>query len=706
MEPMGRLRDLRWKRIVLLGGAGSVLGVVALVGVGYALTDVPLPSASATATATRILYSDGSELGRVGAENRIPVGITQVPEHVQLAVLAAEDRGFYSEPGISPKGIARALLTNVRGGGKVQQGGSTITQQYAKNAFLTSERTYTRKVKEVFIALKMTRTVEKSQILEDYLNTIYFGRQTSGIEVAARTYFGKPASELTVSQGAVLAAVIRSPARLDPQKHPEDARNRWGYVLDGMVEKGWLSPADREKQVFPTVLAIGAGPRNNDLSGPKGHIITAVLEELSENGFPEDRLSVGGLTVQTTIRKSAQNAAVAAVQEVTGDRPGGDDLQGALVSIKPGTGEVWAYYGGANGTGFDFAGQGAGRQPGSSFKPYVLAAALEAGISLDTRLDGNNGKQFPGLQKPIENFGDNSFGRVDLIEATQRSINTAYYQLGLEVGPAKVADLAHRAGIPDEVPLVSQDGVTNGGISLGGYEVHVIDQAVGFATFANKGVPMRPFMVINVKRGDEVVYDADLTAGPAAFSEDVAADATFAMQSVLQRGGTGRAARLDGGREAAGKTGTSSDNKDAWFVGFTPELSTAVWLGYAKPKTITLDGVEVTGGGFSSRIWKAYMDPALAGMPESELPERAGVGERGRFNTSTESTAPSRRPRVRRSPAPTVEVSPEPVPSVEPSPAPEPAPNQVPGPEPAPTRAPDPPPPEVDPPAAQASPAG
>ena len=704
MEPMGRLRDLRWKRIVLLGGAGSVLGVVALVGVGYALTDVPPPSASATATATRILYSDGSELGRVGAENRIPVRITQVPEHVQLAVLAAEDRGFYSEPGISPKGIARALLTNVRGGGKVQQGGSTITQQYAKNAFLTSERTYTRKVKEVFIALKMTRTVEKSQILEDYLNTIYFGRQTSGIEVAARTYFGKPASGLTVSQGAVLAAVIRSPARLDPQKHPEDALGRWGYVLDGMVEKGWLSPADREKQVFPKVLAIGAGPRNNDLSGPKGHIITAVLEELSKNGFPEDRLSVGGLTVQTTIRKSAQNAAVAAVQEVTGDKPGGDDLQGALVSIKPGTGEVWAYYGGANGTGFDFAGQGAGRQPGSSFKPYVLAAALEAGISLDTRLDGNNGKQFPGLQKPIENFGDNSFGRVDLIEATQRSINTAYYQLGLEVGPAKVADLAHRAGIPDEVPLVSQDGVTNGGISLGGYEVHVIDQAVGFATFANKGVPMRPFMVINVKRGDEVVYDADLTAGPAAFSQDVAADATFAMQSVLQRGGTGRAARLDGGREAAGKTGTSSENRDAWFVGFTPELSTAVWLGYAKPKTITLDGVEVTGGGFSSRIWKAYMDPALSGMPESELPERVGVGERGRFDTSTESTAPSRRPRVRRSPAPTVEVSPEP--SVQPSPAPEPVPSQVPGPEPAPTRAPDPPPLEVDPPAAQASPAG
>ena len=688
MDSMGRLRDLRWKRAVLLGGAGSVLGVVALVAVGYAVTDVPPPSASATATATRILYSDGSELGRVGAENRIPVKITEIPEHVQLAVLAAEDRGFYSEPGISPRGIARALLTNVRGGGEVQQGGSTITQQYAKNAFLTSERTYTRKVKEVFIALKMTRTVEKSQILEDYLNTIYFGRQVSGIEVAARTYFGKPTSDLTVAEGAVLAGLIRSPARLDPAKHPRDAEARWGSVLDGMVKQGWLTPADRAAQVFPKVLAIGAGPRNNDLSGPKGHVITAVLQELSENGFPEDRLSVGGLVVQTTIRKNAQDAAVAAVQEVTGGTPAGADLQGALVSVKPGTGEVWAYYGGADGTGFDYAGQGEGRQPGSSFKPYVLATALEQGISLDTRLDGNNGKDFPGLKKPIENFGDDSFGRVDLVEATQRSINTAYYELGLEVGPAKVAELAHRAGIPEAVPLAGSDGVTNGSISLGGYEVHVIDQAVGFATFANKGVPMKPFMVINVKRGDEVVYNADISAGPAAFSEDVAADATFAMQAVVRRG-TGRGARLDGGRESAGKTGTSSDNKDAWFVGFTPELSTAVWLGYATPKTITLDGVEVTGGGFSSRIWKAYMDPALAGMPETELPDRAGVGDQGSFDDgSSESTAPTRRPRTRRSPAAPVELSPVPVPSQEPSP--EPAPSQAPDPEPEPTRAPDP----------------
>ena len=652
---MARTRKVRWGRVLLLGSLASVLAVVALVGTVYARTDIPEPNESATAAAVRILYEDGSEMGRVGAQNRIPVTIEQVPEHVQRAVLAAEDRGFYTEPGISPRGIARALLTNVRGGGGIQQGGSTITQQYAKNAFLTSDRTYSRKVKEVFIALKMSRELEKDQILEDYLNTIYWGRQASGIGVAARTYFGTDdVSTLTVAQGAVLASSIRSPGNYDPTEDPERARARWEYVLDGMVEQGWLTQEERDAQVYPPVLPPGQGPRNNDLSGPKGHVIRQVQAELAARGFDEQRLSDGGLVVRTTIRKAAQDAAVAAVQDVTGGAPGAADLQGALVSVDPGTGAVVAYYGGATGTGFDFANNsGTGRQPGSTFKPFVLATALSQGMSLRTRLDGNDEKEFPGIPRPITNFGGTSWGRVDLVEATRRSINTAYYQLGLEVGPAEVAETAHAAGIPDDTPLGNPDGTVEGGISLGTYEVQVLDQAVAYATFANQGVPARPFFVREVRRGEEMLYQAEAQRGPAAFSEDVAADATYAMQQVVERG-TARAAQLDDGRDVAGKTGTSSDNKDAWFVGFTPQLSTAVWLGYADPRTITVDGVDVTGGGLSSRIWKAYTEPALAGQPELDLPDPVYGGTRARFDDDVDEqpTVRQRRSRAPRTSAP------------------------------------------------------
>ncbi|MCY7364424.1 MAG: transglycosylase domain-containing protein, partial [Frankiaceae bacterium] len=574
--------------------------------------------------------------------------------------------------------------------------GSSITQQYAKNAFLTQDRTFRRKIKEVFIALKMSRTVSKDQVLEDYLNTIYFGRQASGIEVASQSYFGVPAAQLTVAQGAVLASSIKSPALLDPEQHPEAARDRWEYVLDGMVSEGWLSESERAQQVYPEVLPTGAGNRNNDFSGPKGHVINAVLDELAERGFTEDRLSAGGLTVQTTIRKNAQDAAVAAVQEITGPNPTVEELQGALVSVEAGTGQVWAYYGGASGTEFDYANQGVGRQPGSSFKPYVLAAALEQGISLRSTFDGNSPKDFPGVEDGIDNFGDQDFGPVDLVEMTQRSVNTAYYELGLEVGPTAVAELAHKAGIPDAVPLVSSDGVTNGSISLGGYEVHVLDQAVGFATFANGGQAVQPYLVVSVQDGDgQSLYEAEFRPGERAFSEDVAADATFAMQAVVENG-TGRGARLEGGRPAAGKTGTSSENRDAWFVGFTPQLSTAVWLGYAKPQTIRIDGVEATGGGFSTRIWKAYTDAALAGVEEEDFPERADVGRRQGLSEES-----SPRPRTTRAPQTTApeptETAPteEPVPTAEPEVTDEPGlpgpPPQIPGPPPPPA-GPEPPP--------------
>jgi membrane peptidoglycan carboxypeptidase len=648
-----RPRRRRLKRVLLLGVPGAFLLLLLLAAVAYARTSVPEPDQLSVAGVTRVLYADGSEMGRVGGQNRIAVPIAQVPVPVRQAVLAAEDRGFYSEPGISPRGIARALFTNLRGGGDIQQGGSTITQQYAKNAYLSSERTYSRKIKEIFIAVKMNQEKSKDQILADYLNTIYFGRGAYGIQVAANTYFGKPVDQLTAAEGAVLASSIRSPSAYDPEKHPDDAKQRWHYVVDGMVTKGWLTRAQADALAYPAVRPAADADKANDLSGPKGHVISKVMDEVESE--LQDRgqaaLLARGVDVTTTVRRDAQDAAAAAVQKVVGTPAEGDPnaLKGALVSVDPGTGAVIAYYGGSTGTGFDYASQGTGRQPGSSFKPYALATALGKGISLHSTFDGNSPKSFPGLAKPIVNFGGEDFGRVDLIKATEESINTAYFELGLKVGPKAVAATAKAAGIT--TPLGGDN--PEAGIALGIYDVRVEDQAVGYAAFANGGQRVTPHFVASVASGGKELYRVQPKL-ERAFSPAVAADVTTALQAVVTSG-TGTRARLAGGRPAAGKTGTTSDNFDVWFSGYTPQLSTAVWIGTGQNKKIVLSGVgEATGGVVAAGIWKSYTDTALKGAPVERFPAAANIG-RALNGGTTSTTAPTRRPaapRTTQAPAP------------------------------------------------------
>jgi membrane peptidoglycan carboxypeptidase len=677
----------------IAAGVGGFFGLLVLLfALGYLLTDLPPANPESVSEATVIRYADGGEIGRIGAQNRELVTLDEVPDPVQKAVLAAEDRGFYTEPGISPKGILRALFTNVKGGGGIQQGGSTITQQYAKNAYLTQNRTYTRKVKEVFIALKLSRKLSKDEILERYLNTIYFGRGASGIQVAARTYFNREAKDLTPAQGAVLAATIRSPAAYDPSRHPERAKDRFAYVLDGMVKKGWLTQEEAAAVKYPTVLKPGEGKaaQANDRKGPKGYVLDMVEEELARNGFPEDRLAQGGFVVQTTLRRKAQEAAVRAVEGEIPDGKGAQDQPvGALVSISPDNGEVWAYYGGRPGNASTDWAAGETRQPGSSFKPYVLATALNEGTGLGTRYDGRSPQEICG-QEISNDEGDPPLGQTDLVKGLALSVNTVYFRLSCDVGPRKVAEMAHRAGISDNRKLAEDSGSVAAGIALGIYPVTVLDQATGYATFAGGGVHHETHFVKAVKQGKDTVYGAKPDREEA-FDKDVAADATYAMQQVV-RDGTGTRAKIDG-RPTAGKTGTTNDNKDAWFCGFTPQLATAVWVG--RPDRQPLRGVlgsdrGVYGGTVPAKIFKAYMEDALEGQPVRDFPPRANVGKNADTGGSSDfsprpaqSTAPSS-PSPLPSLPPVASFSPAPQPSEQPPPPSEPPPSQEPPPSPSP----------------------
>jgi membrane peptidoglycan carboxypeptidase len=646
-------RNASWKRRISVVAAGSTLLAVAGAGIGYAVTDIPEPNSFAKEQAMRLLWNDGSQMARFG-KNRILVPLDKVSPAAQKAILAAEDRNFYTEPGISPKGMFRALFSNVRAGG-VSQGGSTITQQYAKNAFLTQDRTFSRKIKEIFIAVKMSRTVSKEQVLEDYLNTIYFGRGAFGIETASLTYFNVHAAALTPSQAAVLASSIRSPAGYDPARHPERAKQRWDYVLDGMVGKGWLTEEERAAARYPKVLKVSTG---SNLPGDLDHVHDQVVEDLLRHGFTEDRLAAGGLTVTTTLDAAAQTAAREAVEDLVPDqREGKDDPVAALVSVEPGTGRVIAYYGGRTAGGLDFADNDVykGVQPGSAMKPYVLAAALEKGKVLTDRYDGKSPQEVCG-QKVHNDAGDPPFGKIDLVTAMQYSANTVYTRVACETGPREVSALAHAAGIAEDHELDGDTGRPTQQIALGsgGYELHPLDQAVGYATFAAEGEHADPYFVQRVAdRHGNVVYQAE-PESDRAFSADVAADVTYALQAVV-RAGTGTRAKIPG-RPTAGKTGTTTNNTNAWFVGYTPQLSTAVWVG--RPSGKALKGVlgisgGVYGGNVPARIFRTFMRDALEGEPVKPFPVRANVGPTpSPTPTPTATPTPSATPSATATPTP------------------------------------------------------
>ena len=611
---------LRW--LIFLGGLGFFAGSVLLV-FSYFTVQIPDPNSYVTSQATILTYDDGSEFARIGAQNRTSVPLGKIPLDLRHAVLAAENRNFYSEHAISPTGIIRALFNMARGGGV--QGGSTITQQYAKTAFLTPDQTIKRKIKELIIAIKLENTMTKDEILENYLNTIYFGRGAYGVETASQMYFGKSVRDLTLRQSAVLASVLRSPGYYDPGLRDGNAERlaaRYRYTLRGMVSAGWA-----DKEILKNLEMPVVQPRSSTgiLAGPKGYLVAAVQKELNKLGFSDEKLMVGGLRVRTTLNRKAQQAAVLAVaKEAPKKAP--DDLHIGLAAVRPGTGAILAMYGGPDYVErqLNNATQGIA-QAGSSFKPFALAAALEAGISIDTVWSGKSPQTFDDKGKPyvVSNYGKKSFNNLTLLEATEKSVNTVYVPLGIAVGPEKVIDVARRAGIPDQVEMVPTPSVV-----LGVASPHVLDVANAYATFAAQGVYAKPFLVVEVgNRNGGVLYKAN-PQGQEVFSKEVMADLTYTLQNVVKFGSGFAALKL--GRPAAGKTGTSQENSSAWWNGYTPQIAASVAF-YRDDATKSLRGIggmtTLTGGSFPARIWTEFMKGALKGEPVLDFPDPVFIGE-------------------------------------------------------------------------------
>ncbi|MCU1462882.1 MAG: family penicillin-binding protein [Acidimicrobiales bacterium] len=629
----GRVLTWRPRHRLLLASASVVAGVtmamvatgaatrVAITTLGMTLgvdgTDLSLPPLDQRST----VYADNGQpiamLYGDGDGNREPITLDRVAPVMVQAVVDVEDANFWRHGGIDVHGLIRAATHNARAG-SVREGGSTIAQQLVKNTLVGSERTMSRKLKEIVLADRLERHLGKRAILERYLNTVYFGQGAYGVQAAAETYFGRPASKLDVSQAALLAGLIQSPSGYDPLRHPVDATGRRRAALDRMVDRHHLDPSAAARAgAVPLPTRVTPPPRPHD------YFTAAVARELLADhrlGATVDErrrlLMAGGLRVHTTVDLRLQWIA----QQVIADGvPAGHGLSAALATVDPATGAVRALVGGMNfdASPFDIAADG-GRQPGSSFKPFTLVAALEAGHRPDEPIDGSVPCVIPnpgGTPDPWtpDNFEGERAGVMTITDATAHSVNCAYARLALTVGPAHVADVAHRMGITATLPTVPS-------LTLGTASVPPLQMAGAYATLAANGTAHHVHLVDRVQRADGSLLFAEKTEGHPAIDPGVAATATDVLTHVLTEG-TGRAAAL-ADRPAAGKTGTAEQSQDVWFVGYTPQLATAVWMGDPAHETPIppLDGKQTVGGGFPAAMWHAFMTGALLGQPVMAFP--------------------------------------------------------------------------------------
>ncbi|MGW3622773.1 transglycosylase domain-containing protein [Streptomyces sp. NPDC000880] len=658
-----------------LGFVGSLMAAATI---AYAMVDVPNPDKTAEAQNNVYYWADDSQMAATGGEiNRQIVPIDQIPAEMQNAVISAENKTFRTDSGIDPMGIGRALFNMAKGG--QTQGGSTITQQYVKNAMLGDQsQTLTRKFKELFISIRVGTDMDKPQIMAGYLNTSYYGRGAYGIQAAARTYYGKNAKELDASQCAFLASLLKGATYFDPAG-AEDidpaatpaanrarATTRMNWILDEMVKDNHLSAAERAK--YTKLPPLAPPKKNAQLGGQIGYLVALAKSNFLNNndrGITADDLARGGYEIHTTFEKDRVNKLEAAVKKVQAanikpdKRPETDTfVQFGGASVEPTTGKIVAIYGGEDATKhFTNNADQTGAQVGSTFKPFVLAAAMRDGV-LDPSQPADQGDEYRRKVDPdktvyngknklkIKNYdgtvwkneegkewlqrndGDESYKNINLREAMIHSANSPFVQLGMDVGIPNVRKAAIAAGLLDS--SLSKSNVPS--FSIGISDPSAIRMAGSYATFAANGEQMDPFSVTKVDYKGQTVYEHD-DKPKQAFTSDVASNVTDVLRSVVDDPqGTGKNARLPG-RQVAGKTGTTDGNKSAWFVGYTPQLSTAIDMyrlddnekSGNKRGFLEMYGTggqdTIHGASFPSEIWQKYMSEALKGKPKLTFPD-------------------------------------------------------------------------------------
>jgi penicillin-binding protein 1A len=623
---MGRRkrRFSRARATLLVFFVSITIGALAGVLAGYVSSAPTLAEVTFNPNLTTYIYdAEGHVLARLFKENRDAVRLSQIPLHMRQAVIAAEDDRFYTHYGINLRGIFRALIVNVRVG-SIRQGGSTITQQLAKNAFLSHERTLSRKLRELLWAIQIERRYSKDEILEAYLNEVYFGHGAYGVEAAAKLYFGKRCNDLTLPEAAFLAGVINGPSIFSPFIDRDAAVRRRNYVLERMRQLGYITAEQAATAAQSPLQTVSLQPYQTQAP----YFVDYVLQQLIER-FGEQRVYTGGLRVYTTLdlrwQQAAEKALLSALPTLKIDANGLRQPQGALLAVDPNTGEIKAMVGGRGSDKFNRAVQ-AYRQPGSAIKPILYAAALEAGYTPATIMTDEplTLKMGDGTTWQPENHDRRHRGDVTLQEALEESINVVAVKLLQEIGPREVIAYGKRLGISSFVEQGEKNDL-NASLALGGLTkgTSPLELTAAYIPFANGGTYVTPYAISRVEDSEGTVLYQAKSVTRTVMDEATAFVMTQMMKGVIERG-TGRRAAI--GRPAAGKTGTASDYTNAWFIGYTPQLIATVWIGNDLQREPMRSSAGNIGSSLAADIWAGFMKQVLVDCPAEEFaPPETGV---------------------------------------------------------------------------------